>query len=97
MDARASRAQQASGQQAQSEDTNNLLFQALMNQKQKQLQDSRSIADSIFSKRRMQDETRTVVSAAASYANNAHYISINSAKDARIQLSRNMHPLNPGE
>lgn len=81
-----------------------LLFQALRNHKQQQLEretqimnDTLSIADSLLSKRRMADETKTVVSAAASYANNEHYVAINSGRNSQIRLSKDIHPLNPDE
>ena len=90
-------------QNAPDDEATNLLFQALRNHKQKEMEqqakilsDTKSIAESMLSKRRAADETKTVVSAAASYANNAHYMSINSGNNKQIKLLRNIHPLNPG-
>jgi hypothetical protein len=48
-------------------------------------------------KRREADENKSVITSSHMYANNAHYVSINSGRDHRIELGESMHPLNPDE
>lgn len=72
------------------------LKQQEMEKQQAVMDENASIATSVQKKLRMLDDNKSVVSSAATYANNQQYVHINSGGDTRIQLGAGIHPLNPG-
>lgn len=88
-------------------DTNDMLYQAMMRNKQQE--ETRAVASAIATersvsqlKRDRQKEAEDVVSVVASslsisYSTNTKYIHINSGKDPAIDVSKTLHPLSPDE
>jgi hypothetical protein len=89
---------------AAAEDTNDMLYKALMQHKRMEQQrvsslmsDTRTISEAILRKQREAQQAKLVVSATAQYATNAKYVQINIGKHPRIQVFSGMHPLSPDE